>query len=109
MTAEFFPEAILSFSEFLTLLVCLWGSIELLRIIKIFNNNKDKLAKVLTYEMYSDCLIFILTALMGYFLYISWEPGTEFLVLIRPLVVAVNVLSIRRLRKHFTDIKNGRN
>lgn len=101
-----YPEWLLVFSEFLTIVVCIWIVLESMRIVKFFYKNPDKMAKLLTWNFFTDTLTYFVTLAMGLSLFFNEIEAVKSLVIIRPWVLVLNGIALRKLVNHFYNYKD---
>ena len=102
-TSSIYPEWLMTFSEVLTVVTCVWLIYEGLKLFKFFYGHRDKLTKLLSLEFITKVGTGVMTLLMGVFLYLDHVEGVKTIVILRPIFIGLSAYALHRLYKFYKD------
>lgn len=100
-----FTQALIDFSELLTVIVSLFGMIICFFHALFFEGAKDKFSKKLKRVFYTDAAVYLVTFVMGVALFFNMYWLVHADVVVRPFVLILNVYASLRLYKHYKLVK----
>ena len=98
---NFVPNWLFTIAEFLTIIFSLIGLALSFKLWMFFSGDKRLLSSRLKSEYFTDFLGFAILLFMGIGLYFNLTWLVRIDVVIRPLVVALNILAMWRLYTHY--------
>jgi len=93
-------DAVRTVSEALTIIFAVPAFYYTLRLATFFIKSDKQLSKFLKHEYWSDFLLYIVTFSIGAALFFNNDISFYTLVILRPWVILLNVLALRKLYRH---------